>query len=125
SGPCSPDQNTVKDVVGILKSANLLSRLPQTHRDYLLAVERGTIPDTPNRSHPAFAHITSQVIGNTTLAVDGAATFARGQDLLVDVAPARLSGEAARVGESIAHALVQAREKEMRGRGLFGGGRTL
>ena len=124
SGPCSPDANTVKDVVGILKSANLLSRLPQTHRDYLSAVERGAIPDTPTRSHPAFAHVTAKVIGNTTLAVNGAANFAREHDFLVDVAPERLSGEAARVGESIAHSLVHAREKEIRGACMLWGGET-
>jgi glycerate 2-kinase len=102
----------------------LLSRLPQTHRDYLSAVERGAIPDTPNRSHPAFAHVSAKVIGNTTLAVEGAATFARGQDFLVDIAPDRLTGEAARVGETIAHALVHAREKEVRGMCMLWGGET-
>jgi hydroxypyruvate reductase len=124
SGPCSPDQNTVKDVMSILKSANLLSRLPQTHHEYLAAVERGTIPETPNRSHPAFAHVTAKVIGNTDLAVQGAAAFARENSFLVEAAPERLSGEAARVGESIAHALVRARENGARGLYMVWGGET-
>ena len=124
SGPCSPDQNTIKDVMSILKSANLLSRLPQTHREYMAGVERGTIPETPNRSHPAFAHVTANVIGNSDLAVEGAAAFARDRAFSVEMSPTRLSGEAARVGETIAHALVRAREKGVRGRCMLWGGET-
>jgi hydroxypyruvate reductase len=124
SGPCSPDQTTVKDVISILKSANIFSRLPQMHREYLSAVERGTIPETPNRAHPAFAHVTAKVIGNTDLAVQGAATFARENDLLVEIAPERLAGEAARVGETIAHALIHTRERGVRGACMLWGGET-
>jgi glycerate 2-kinase len=124
SGPCSPDENTVKDVLSILKGANLLSRLPQMHREYLAAVERGTIPETPNRSHPAFAHVTAKVIGNSDLAVEGAATFARDNSLSVELSPNRLTGEAARVGETIAHTLVRARENGARGFCMLWGGET-
>jgi glycerate-2-kinase len=124
SGPCSPDETTVNDVISILKSANLLSRLPQTHRDYLTGVERRTIPETPNRSHPAFAHVTAKVIGDTNLAVQGAAAFARDNRRSVEIAPDRLSGEAARAGESIAHALIRARDKDARGLCMLWGGET-
>jgi len=106
SGPCSPDSATVKDVTTVLQRANLFNRIPQTHRDYLIAVGRGTIPETPTKSHPAFAHVTARVIGSTRLAVDGAAAAAKERGLDVEVMPSRLSGEAARAGESIArHAL--------------------
>jgi glycerate 2-kinase len=124
SGPCSPDENTVTDVMSILKSANLLSRLPQTYRDYISSVERRTIPETPKRSHPAFAHITARVIGNATVALEGAAAVARDHDFLVEIAPERLSGEAARVGESIAHGLIHARKHDKRGACLLWGGET-
>jgi len=124
SGPCSPDETTVKDVISILKSANLFGRLPQTHRDYLTGVERRTIPETPKRTHPAFAHVTAKVIGNTSLAVQGAATFAKQHDLVVDIAPERLSGEAARAGESIAHSLLKVQAKDGRGACLLWGGET-
>jgi glycerate 2-kinase len=124
SGPCSPDPNTVKDVISILKSANLYTRLPQTYRDYLASVEKRTIPETPKSSHPAFAHVTAKVMGNTTLAVDGAAAFARTHDFLVETAPKRLSGEAARAGETIAHTLIHARQQHVRGACMLWGGET-
>jgi hydroxypyruvate reductase len=76
-GPCVPDTTTVKEVTAILQRANLLSRIAQTHRDYLSAVARRTIPETPTAAHPAFAHVSARVIGNNDLAVEGAAAFAR------------------------------------------------
>jgi hydroxypyruvate reductase len=108
SGPCVPDELSVKDVTSLLQRANLLGRVPQTHRDYLNAVARGTIPETPTKSHPAFAHVTARVIGNTRLAVEGAAAAARERGFVTDVLDARLTGEAARAGESIARHVLDA-----------------
>ena len=52
--------------------------MPAACRDYLTGVTRGTVPETPAKSHPAFAHITARVIGNNRLALDGVAASARG-----------------------------------------------
>jgi len=111
SGPCVPDTTTVKDVTSILTRANLLTRIPQTHRDYLAGISRGTTPETPTAAHPAFAHVSARVIGNTRLAVDGAATAARSRALTTDTVPERLSGEAARAGEAIARELLEIRAR--------------
>src|SRR5262249_45548954 len=46
SGPCVADATTAQDVQNILQRANLWTRVPQTHREYLTAVSRGAIPDT-------------------------------------------------------------------------------
>jgi glycerate-2-kinase len=111
SGPCVPDTTTVKDVTSILQRANLLSRIPPTHRDYLAGVSRGTTPETPTVAHPAFAHVTARVIGNTKLAVEGAAAAAREHALATTVVPTRLAGEAARAGEAIARELLALRAR--------------
>jgi glycerate-2-kinase len=124
SGPCVPDTTTVKDVTAILERANLLSRIPQTHRDYLVAVARGTIPETPTATHPAFAHVSAKVIGNNDLAVEGAAAFARERTVTVDIVPSRLTGEAAHAGESIARTLIAARQQRAAGRCTIWGGET-
>lgn len=126
SGPCIPDTTTVKDVTGILQRANLLARLPQTYRDYLTAVSRGAIPETPTSAHPAFAHVGARVIGNNQLAVDGAAAYMRERHFEVDVSASRLAGEAARVGETIARDLLAARAGANGGRGrcMIWGGET-
>jgi len=124
SGPCVPDETTVKDVTAVLQRANLLSRIPQTHREYLVAVARGTIPETPTKSHPAFAHVSAKVIGNNDLAVEGAAVFARERAIAADVAPTRLTGEAARAGESVARTLLAARADGSAPRCMIWGGET-
>jgi glycerate-2-kinase len=111
-------------VTGILQRANLLSRIPQTHRDYLVAVGRGTIPETPTMTHPAFAHVSAKVIGNNDLAVEGAAAFARERSLAADVAPSRLTGEAARAGEAVARTLIAARANGATGHCTIWGGET-
>lgn len=124
SGPCSPDPARVSDVVALLERANLFTRIPQTHRDYLRSVARGTIPDTPKASHPAFAHVSARVIGSNPTAIEGALAAARSHGLVVQASPTRLSGEAARVGESIAQQLIAERAAGHTGRCFVWGGET-
>jgi hydroxypyruvate reductase len=109
SGPCVPDTTTVRDVTAILERAKLMTKIPQTHRDYLASVARGTIPETPTKTHPAFAHVTARVIGNNRSAVEGAAARGRASGMVADVMSARLSGSAAQAGENIARELLAAR----------------
>ncbi|MGH7621734.1 MAG: glycerate kinase type-2 family protein, partial [Gemmatimonadaceae bacterium] len=106
SGPCVPDSTTVRDVLEILGRSSLLSKLPQSYRDYLTGVAQRTIPETPTSSHPAFAHVTARVIGDNRLAVDGAAERARDRGLDVQVIDEPLAGDAARSGEEIAQHLI-------------------
>ena len=124
SGPCVPDTTTVVDVSAILQRANLLTRIPQTHRDYLAGVARGTVPETPTNAHPAFAHVKARVIGNNRLAVDGIAARARNGALTPDIVDTGLNGNAAQAGETIARHLLAARVTGASGRCLVWGGET-
>jgi glycerate-2-kinase len=124
SGPCSPDASSVSDVLAVLERAALTSKLPAGHRDYLTAVRRGTTPETPKRSHPAFAHVSARVIANNRNAVDGAAAFARSAGMTVEVARERLSGEAARAGETIARQLIARRAEGASNHASIWGGET-
>ena len=124
SGPCSPDSATVQDVIEILKRSGLLSRLPQSYREYLTAVAQRTIPETPKSGHPAFAHVTARVVGSNRLALDAIAARAKTQSIDVDVAPEPLGGEAARAGEMIARRLLAARSGNSGSRCLVWGGET-
>ena len=124
SGPCVPDTNTVGDVLGVLRRANLFTRIPQAQRDYLEGVSRGTIPDTPSQAHPAFAHVTARVVGNNRAAIDGVAARARAGGLSADIIDTRLSGPAALAGETIARRLLDARAEGATGRCLIWGGET-
>lgn len=124
SGPVAPDPTTPKDIQDILQRANLLTRIPQTHREYLTSVSRGTIPDTPTKSHPAFAHVSSRVIGNMTSAVAAAAARAKDKGYEPVVNDARLIGEASKAGEMIARTLLDARASGARGKCFVWGGET-
>jgi glycerate 2-kinase len=124
SGPCVPDATNIQQVTDILKRGNLLARIPQTHRDYLTAVARGTIPDTPKKTHPAFAHVTARVIGTNAQAVEGVAERAGRRGLAAECAAERLSGEAARAGEAIARRLIEARSADGARRCFVWGGET-
>jgi hydroxypyruvate reductase len=122
SGPCVPDTTTAQDVTSILEKANLFSRIPEPYRAYLSGVTRRITPDTPTKSHPAFAHVTARVIGNTRLAMDGVAGAARARSMTVEIIPTRLSGEAAPTGENIARELIAARGKGLKEHCVVWGG---
>ncbi|HTI63204.1 MAG TPA: DUF4147 domain-containing protein [Gemmatimonadaceae bacterium] len=115
SGPCVPDSTGVQEVTEILQRVNLLARAPRSVREYLSAVARRTIPETPARGHPAFAHVGVRIIGNNAMARQGAAVAARDHGFDPIVVPEWLSGEAARAGETIARDLIT-----RRGRGEAG-----
>ncbi len=114
SGPCVADPTTAQDVVGILETASLLGRVPESLRDYLTAVTRSATPDTPKSSHPAFAHVTARVIGSNRMAIEGAAALAREKGYTADILEPRLAGDAARAGDAIAHHVLETRDREKR-----------
>lgn len=125
SGPCVPDTTTAQDVTTILQKANLFSRIPESHRAYLAGVARRAAPDTPAKSHPAFARVTTRVIGNNRLALQGIATAAQAHSIPAEIVPTRLAGEAARAGEMIARTLIDARTKGASGYCVVWGGETI
>ena len=124
SGPCVPDATTPQEIQNILQRANLLASIPQAYRDYLVSVGRGAIPDTPTKAHPAFAHVTARVVGNTKMGTLGAAERAREKGFSVEVVEARLTGEAARAGEDIARQLLAKRYSGHERRCIIWGGET-
>src|SRR3982750_4585163 len=73
SGPCTPDEYTAHDVIGLLQRTGLYARVPASMREYLGGVVRGVTPETPKRTHPAFAHVATRVIGSNRLSTHAAA----------------------------------------------------
>jgi glycerate 2-kinase len=127
SGPCSPDATTVKDVNAILDAAGLMSQIPPTHREFLTAVARGTIPETPTSAHPAFVHVSARVIGNNKSALSGAAAEARRRGIEAQIVETPLQGDAARAGEAVARKLLAMRadgSSGMRTQCVIWGGET-
>jgi glycerate 2-kinase len=106
SGPCSPDPTTVKDLVALLQKTGLHNRIAPAMREHLASVARGVVPETPKRTHPAFAHVTTRVIGSNALALDAIAKQAQSLDLRVERETTSLTGEASACGQQIAEQLL-------------------
>lgn len=125
SGPCAPDPWTVKQVIDILQESNVLSRIAPAMRDYLTGVTRGVIPETPKPTHPAFAHVSTRVIGSNRLALDAVAAHARKISLDIEAIAMPLQGDAATSGAQIADALLQRAQQGRTGCMLWGGETTV
>jgi glycerate 2-kinase len=111
SGPCVPDPTLAREAVFSLEQANLLGRIAPSFRQYLLDAQRGVIPETPKDSHPAFAHITSSVIGTNATALNAAATAARrfGMDVTIEEQP--VVGDATDAGSRLVQRLKSVRDR--------------
>ena len=125
SGPCTPDAMTVKEVVDLLQRTSLLARLSPAMREYLTGVARGSLPETPKTTHPAFAHVSTRVIGSNRLAVDAVAAHARTLPMDADVISAPLSGDAASCGAALADALLVRAQQGRCGCVVWGGETTV
>jgi glycerate 2-kinase len=109
SGPCAPDSSTAADVTAILEKSGLLPEIARTYREYLTSVTRGITGETPKERHPAFAHVTAQVVATNRVALDGVAAAAASRGMRVEVVENQLAGSAANAGEAIARKLLSAR----------------
>jgi glycerate 2-kinase len=107
SGPCAPDETAARDVHALLADAGLLDKLAPSLRGYLDGVMRGVSPETPKAGHPAFAHVSTRVVGSNALALDAALARARALGMTAQRGTFALAGEAAGCGEKIAHALLE------------------
>ncbi|MHB1073924.1 MAG: glycerate kinase type-2 family protein [Gemmatimonadaceae bacterium] len=109
SGPCVPDPSTAREVQSILERHALLGRLPAPFRRQLDDMSRGLLPETPKRTHPAFAHVTARVILSNRQALDAVAACARARGFDAEVAAEPLCGEAAAVGQELGRELTTLR----------------
>jgi len=111
SGPCVPDQSLAREIVALLEQNKLFQKIAPGFRQYLLDAQRGVIPETPKDSHPAFAHMTSSVIGTNAIALGAAATAARrlGMNVVVDDQP--MVGDATEVAARLVQNLQRVRAR--------------
>lgn len=125
SGPCAPDPWTVQQVGDLLQQTGILARISPAMRDYLTGVSRGVIPETPKMTHPAFAHVSTRVIGSNHLALDAVCAYAREISLDAETVNAPLHGEAAAAGEHIAESLLERAQHGRPGCMVWGGETTV
>jgi hydroxypyruvate reductase len=125
SGPCTADPNTVHDVIAILTRTGLYGRIAPSMREYLAGVARGTIPETPRATHPAFAHVTTRIIGSNRLSTEAAARRAAELSIPVVNNGSVLTGDAARCGATLASSLLGRARDGWRGCVIWGGETTV
>jgi hydroxypyruvate reductase len=125
SGPCAPDEWAARDVDAVLNDARLLGSLAPSLREYLSAVMRGVSPETPKAGHPAFAHVSTRVVGSNALALDAALAKAHEFGLAAERGAFTLSGEAAGCGEKIAMLLIERATQGRPGCVAWGGETTV
>jgi hydroxypyruvate reductase len=125
SGPCAPDPNTVHDVLDILHRSGLYGRIAPSMREHLAGVESGLIPETPRSTHPAFASVSTRVIGSNPLATQAAAERAAALEVPAVRSETLLSGDAARCGEDLASTLLERAREGWRGCMIWGGETTV
>lgn len=125
SGPCTPDPNSVHDVIGILERTGLYGRIAPSMREYLVGVAGGTIPETPRAAHPAFAHVTTRIIGSNRLSTEAVARRAAARSIPVVNHGSVLSGDAATCGATLAASLLDRARAGWRGCVIWGGETTV
>jgi len=125
SGPCTPDPNTVQEVIAILQRTGLYGRIPTSMREHLTSVARGLAPETPRLSHPAFAHVTTRIIGSNRLSTEAAARRAAELSLPAVNEGSVLTGEAAPCGAALASSLLERAREGWRGCVIWGGETTV
>ena len=125
SGPCTPDPNSVHDVIAILERTGLHGRVSPSMREHLAGVARGAIPETPRASDPAFAGVTTRIIGSNRLSTEAAARLAADRSLAVVNHGSVLGGDAARCGATLATSLLERAREGWRGCVIWGGETTV
>ncbi len=125
SGPCTPDEWSARDVASLLRSAGLVDRLAPSLREHLDAAMRGMTGETPKPGHPAFAHVSTRVVGRNAIALDAALARARDLGMRAERGAHALTGEAARCGEEIAATLLRRSARGEQGCVIWGGETTV
>lgn len=94
SGLTVPDRSSYQDAAALIGRYDLAERLPEPVRAVIEAGVAGTVPDTPDASHPAFARVENVLVGTNHAALSAAADTARRAGYNTVLLSSQLTGEA-------------------------------
>jgi len=97
SGPTTGDSTAFADVAAVMAKYDLDEKLPDAVRAYIDLGLSGTVPDTPDGSHPAFSKVDNLLIGTNYLSLQAAAEAARTLGYTTVVLSSQVIGEAREV----------------------------
>jgi len=106
SGPCSPDASSAGEIRALLQSSKLWDRVPNSMRQYLVAVERDQTLETPKAGDEAFANVERKIVASNRVALEAAAKRAKELGYEPRILSTALAGEASSVGKRLATTLV-------------------
>lgn len=124
SGPVSPDLSTYADAIEALRITGAWAGTPERVRRHLERGQAGEYADTPKPGDPLFAKVRAEIIGNNTLARDGAAGRARALGYEVVMLDEPITGEARDAGAAFARRALALREGTSLPIALIAGGET-
>ena len=114
SGPVTPDPTTYADALSVLRTYDLLERIPASVRAHLTAGAAGNQPESMKPGDPAAAHVTARVIGGNELARNAAAARAQTLGYRIEHMSEPLRGNARVEGAAFArHALAVSRRERL------------
>lgn len=106
SGPTVADPSTFADAIAVLESHQLLERVPDSVREYLLAAKS----DSPKPGDDRLAEARSIVIGSNVTAAEAACAQATSLGYEARVVTTALTGEASTTGADIVRQIREARD---------------
>ena len=128
SGPTAPDPSTYYEALSILKKFDLLKKAPDAAVKSLMSGAAGALPETPKGDEPLFDHVTNNIVGNNTMAVERARERALSLGYSVRDMQKPVVGEARNAGTKHAELSMEIRNEIRKHRGrpvcLVSGGET-
>lgn len=124
SGPTAPDPSTFVDALALVTRYGIDSRLPSTVLAHLRAGAAGLHPETPKPGDSCFVHVRNEIIGNNRIALEAAASCARGLGFDTVVWDSPIVGDTTKAATTFARALLRRRRDLRRPTCVVAGGET-
>ncbi len=102
SGPAIGDSSTFAQAKAYLQRYDVFRRMPASIKKRLKAGCRHTIPDTPAPGNKIFSRVSHHIVANNKIALEAARRKAQSVGYRVQIQTHSLSGEASKVGKSLA-----------------------
>jgi glycerate 2-kinase len=128
SGPTAPDTSTFGDALRVLSKFRLTKKVPRSVMARLEEGAAGRVPETPKRGDRIFANVHNVLVGSNRLALQAAASQAKGLGYSTLILSSSIQGEtrdAARTHAEILREIMRSNNPLRRPACLLSGGETI
>ncbi|MFP4363380.1 MAG: glycerate kinase [Spirochaetia bacterium] len=99
SGLTVPDPTSFADTENVLTSYDILSLVPDSVKQIIMAGKKGHIPDTPKQGDSVFEHTDNILLGSNISALQAAAQEAKSMGFTTVVLSSRITGESREIAK--------------------------